>query len=179
MIDPEDKNEQFYMVNQNNIDNSNIPGNVNVNETNVDTQKIGDGYQNVDKKSGSFSIQAFLNLKENGIIKHQNTNKRFYISLSNIGDANSYLVSFSSPSNNNRRCIYLSEGVIQPMSCNNVDTNQYFKIELTGKNRYECRLKHLESGKYLKYSNNIFTVINDLSSVENRNNDPSLFDLQN
>ena len=67
-FDPEDKNEQFYKVNSSNIDNSNIPGNMNSNDTTNDTQKIGDGYQGVGKKDGSFSIQAFLNLKENASI---------------------------------------------------------------------------------------------------------------
>ena len=177
MIDPEDKNEQFYMVNSSNIDNTNIPGTINRTNPLVDTEKVGDGYKSVGKKSGSFSVYAFLSLKENGIIKHQNSNKRFYISLSNIGNANSYLVSFSSPNTENRKCVNMIDGVVQPVTCNNIDENQFFKMELTGKNKYECRLRHLDSGKYLSYSNNMFSVVNDLSILGK--NDFTLFDLQN
>jgi hypothetical protein len=176
MIDPEDKNEQFYMVNSANIDNTNIPGKINLNNTTVNTEKIGDGYKKVGKKNGSFSVQAFLSLKENGIIKHQDSNKRFYISLSNVGNANSYLVSFSSPNTENRRCINMIDGVVQPLTCNNIDENQYFKLELTGNDKRECRLRHIDSGKYLQYSNNMFTVVNDLSILGN--DDLTLFDLQ-
>ena len=150
---------------------------MNSNDTTNDIQKIGDGYKGVGKKDGSFSIQAFLNLKENGIIKHQNSNKRFYVSLSDIGNANSYLISFSNPNTDNRQCVNLIEGTVQPLTCNNTDVNQYFKLEFTGNNKFECRLRHLDSGKYLQYSNNLFTVINDLSSI--RDNDLTLFDLQN
>lgn len=174
MIDPEDRNEQFYKVNNDNIDNSNTPGNININKLTSDVMKEGNGYQNVSKKSGSFSLQAFLKLKENGILKHKNTNKKFYISLSNIGAANSYIVSFSSPNKDNRSCVNLIEGIVSNVTCNNLDSNQYFKIELTGYSKGECKLRHIESGKYLKYDSNVFSVISKTNEVSKKQ-DPSLF----
>lgn len=177
MIDPNDKNEQFYKINPENIDNSNIPGNININKFTSDVIKEGDGYLNVPKKDGSFSLQAFLKLKENSVLKHVKSGKKFYISLSNIGSANSYLVSFSNPNSDNRYCVNLIEGIVSNVTCNNSDSNQYFKVELTGRSKGECKLRHLDSGKYLKYENNVFSIVNKNRNVS-RKQDSSLFILQ-
>ena len=45
MIDPDDKNEQFYSVDDSNIDNTNIPGSISSNQSNSNTKTEGSGYQ--------------------------------------------------------------------------------------------------------------------------------------
>ena len=174
MIDSNDKNEQFYSIKNNSIDNTNTPGNTSSNRI-INARSEGDGYQSIGKKDGKFSLQAFLSLKENGSITHQSSGKKFYISLTSLNNANTYIISFSDYRVDNRLCVNFLEGSTSNLTCNNEDQNQHFKIELTGKNKKQCRLKHLISDKYLVYLEEIFSVTNNVPELPSNNNDPSLF----
>jgi hypothetical protein len=174
MIDSADKNEQFYVVNNDSIDNSNTPGKVSSNRI-INARSEGDGYQVVDKKNGKFSLQAFLSLKENGSITHQASGKKFHVSLTNVDSANTYIVSFSDYRVDKRLCVNVIDGYTSNLTCNNSDKNQHFKLEMTGQSKNQCRLKHLISSKYLVYLDEIFAVSTNVPELPSNNNDPSLY----
>lgn len=174
MIDSADKNEQFYAVNQNSIDNRNTPGRASSDRI-INARSEGDGYQGVDKKNGKFSLQAFLSLKENGSITHKSSGKKFHVSLTGVDSANTYVVSFSDYRVDSRLCVNVIDGYTSNLTCNTTDKNQHFKIEMTGQARNQCRLKHLISNKYLVHMDDMFAVSTKVPELPSSRDDPSLF----
>ena len=124
---------------------------------------VGKGYLPSYRKESQYSIMSYINLKNNPILTHNITKTKFKGSLIPNAISNAYIIK------KNNKCInYDTNSGITYSSCDEIIDNQIFSIIATGNKRYECRIQHYSSKKYIKYKNGMVILIdeNDKNEME-------------
>ena len=77
--------------------------------------------------------------------------------------SNAYLIK---DIDNNNKCLNFNNNVVKYSECDEFVNTQLFSIIFTGNKTNECRIQNYISKKYIKFENEIFTLID-----ENETND--------
>jgi hypothetical protein len=118
-----------------------------------ESNRVGKGYIPSPKRDSKYSVIAYLNLKNNPVLKHQKTTFQLQGQIIPNAISNSYILK------NGNKCLdYVNNGLTFKQCDELVDT-QYFSILFTGNMKNQCTLKHQKSGNILKYSSGIFTLV--------------------
>lgn len=184
IIPDSDKNAQFYSINANVIDPNGVPGRQtrevqnlpesNSNQTNPTNQL---GYQKSIKKDGKYSIQPFLQLKKEGYITHRKEGQKFYVTSARDNLSNAYLVMIGNKIRNDlllSNCLMANGNTLSSGKCLPSNKNQYFRIEFTGFEKNQCRLKHISSKKHLIIRDGNFELVSRINNKDTRR-DESIF----
>jgi len=180
MIPDSDKNAQFYSIKSSSIDSSAIPG-----ETALSSSKVassiedesGLGYQSSKKRDAKYSVQPFLQLKNEGYLYNRNSEKSFYIKSAGNNISNSYLIMIGNKAYDDflsSRCLSAPSGNLITELCLPTNRKQYFKLDFTGYEKDQCRVKHKSSGKYLIVNSGNFELVSKIDKKGTRR-DPSIF----
>lgn len=175
-IPDSDKNALFYSIKYDKIDDNGVPGKSPV-EVRIDKEDNVDvGYQPTPRKDSKYSVQAFLELKTEGVIYHRNTKQNYYVRNASNDRSNSYLVAFDDIKGpiEEYNCLSILQGSLANSKCFPSETNQYFRIDFTGNEKNQCRLRHVTTGKYVIIQNNIIQVVDTIPNKDT-SQDPSVF----
>lgn len=117
---------------------------------------VGKGYLPSYRKDSQYSILSYINLKNNPILTHYVTKTKFEGTLIPNAISNAYLIK------TNDKCVnYDSENGVTYSGCDEAIDNQIFSIIATGNKKYECRIQHYNSKKYIKYKNGMIILIDE------------------
>jgi len=176
-IPASDINANFYSLDASKFESNYIIGSSMTNSSSVYSESslksnpdqsssknlVGKGYLPSYRKDSQYSILSYINLKNNPILTHYITKTKFEGSLIPNAISNAYLIKF------NNKCLnYDSNNGVTYSTCDAAIDNQIFSIINTGNKRYECRIQHYNSKKYVKYKNSIVILIdeNDKNQME-------------
>ena len=183
VISASDKNAQFYTIKSESIDPYGVPG---IDPNNVISNSVDDsimadnsGYQPASiKKSGKYSIQAFIELKNESRVVHRVTNKSYKIFNASSNISNSYLITIGKLKDKltQNNCLQVNDSIIGNGGCLSTNDSQYFMLEFTGNEKGQVRIKHNNSRKYLLIVNGLFRLSDNIPNKDTRS-DPSLFNL--
>ena len=155
-IPASDINGNFYSLNPEKYDSSFIIGEENGNpDTSNSANYVGKGYLKTPKKDSQYSVMSYLNLKNNMILTHSMSNKTVEGQLIPNAISNAYLIKI------NNKCLNYDNMSLKQSECDEFIESQIFSIIFTGNKKNECRIQHYNTKKYIKYKNQIFTVINE------------------
>lgn len=177
IIPDSDENAQFYAIQSEKINPNGIPGKTDVELSIPQGEDAELGYQPTPRKDSKYSIQSFLELKTEGYIYNRNSQKTFSVRNASNDRANSYLVIVGEDVKNNLEdnyCLSAPKTTLSTSKCLSTYTPQYFRIELTGNERNQCRLRHGNSGKFLIVSNGSLELV-DTIPKKDTSSDPSIF----
>lgn len=175
-IPDSDTNALFYSIKSEKIDPNGVPGKSPVETSIEQDENMELGYQPTPQKDGKYSIQSFLELKTEGTIYHRNTKKTYSVKNASNNRANSYLVSFdeiTGPIEDNY-CLSIPKNSLGTSKCLPTDTSQYFRINFTGNDKNQCRLRHANTGKYIIIQNKMLQSVDTIPKKDTAQ-DPSIF----
>jgi hypothetical protein len=115
--------------------------------------RVGKGYIPTPKRDSKYSVIAYLNLKNNPVLKHQKTTFQMQGQLIPNAISNSYILK------NGNKCLDYVNNTIKLSQCDELVDSQYFSILFTGNMKNQCTLKHQKTGNILKYNSGIFTLV--------------------
>jgi hypothetical protein len=98
-----------------------------------------------------------MNLKNNPVLKHQQSTFQINGQLIPNAISNSYILK------NGNFCLDYIDNVLTLKPCDELVDTQYFSILFTGNMKNQCTLKHQKTGKILKYKDGLFTVVDENS----------------
>jgi len=151
-----DVNANFYRLNTEKYDSNFVIGVDNGNpDTSISANRVGKGYLSSNKKDTKYSVMAYINLKNNMTLKHSISKTKVEGQLIPNAISNAYLIKF------NNKCLNYDNDKVSQMECDELIETQIFSIIMTGNKTNECRIQHYNSKKYIKYKNNVFTLINE------------------
>ena len=173
-----DVNGNFYYIDPLKYDANYIIGS-NTENSNPDKSKesnrVGKGYINTIKKDSKYSVIAYLQLKNEPILKHTHTKSQFNGKLISNAISNSYSIMYNdnyinNNNNNNNNTLELIAQIDddllnlpEPEQAKGQEQKpQYiFSISFTGDKTNECQLKHQATNKILKFKDGILSLIPD------------------
>lgn len=190
IIPNSDKNAQFYTIKSSVIDVNGIPGKkantdsssvytFNVNEgdvKNIDVD-VNLGYQKTPQQDSKYSILPYLKLKSEGFLKHKLSNKSFKIKNSSNTQGNTYLITVGNYNETQfelNNCLAVPEKLLSTAKCLSTNPDQYFKVEFTGNEKDQCRIKSVKNNKFLIIMNGYFQLVKQIPN-KNTKLDPSIF----
>jgi len=124
-------------------------------DTSLSANRVGKGYLTSTKKDSKYSVMNYLNLKNNVILTHSMTKTKVEGQLIPNAISNAYLIKF------NNKCLNYDNNTVSQNECDDFIDTQLFSIMMTGNKKNQCKIQHYNSKKYIKYKNNIFTLINE------------------
>jgi hypothetical protein len=160
IIPSTDINGSFYTLNENKYDSGFQVG---INTPSYDKgSDVGKGFIPTPQKHSKYSVMAYLNLKNNVVLKHKTSQHEFSATLVPNAISNAYLIK-TNTNPTNTKCIDFNNNIItrpEPQ-CDELIGSQIFSIILTGNKKNECRIQHYNSKNYIKYKNGSVTLIDE------------------
>jgi hypothetical protein len=152
-IPDSDINGSFYYIDTSKYDPSiQIGLDTGIPDTGTDANRVGKGFIPTNQKDSKYSVIAYLNLKNQPLLTHRETNIQLNGQIIDNAIGNTYTITFSG------RCLNNNNGAITLTSCDNEQESQFFSIMLTGNKKDECRIQHKTTGKFLKYKAGLFSL---------------------
>lgn len=153
-IPASDINGNFYYLDTNKYDSSFELGvDYGRPDTSDNAQRVGKGILPSQQRDSKYSVIAYMNLKNNPVLKHQQSNIQINGQLIPNAISNSYILKQSN------LCLDYVDSVLSFKSCDELVDTQYFSILFTGNMKNQCTLKHQNTDKLLKYQNGLFTLV--------------------
>jgi len=159
-IPASDINGNFYYLDTNKYDTSFELGVDNGRpDTSNNSNRVGKGILPSQQRDSKYSVIAYMNLKNNPVLKHQQSTFQINGQLIPNAISNSYILK------NGNFCLDYIDNVLTLKPCDELVDTQYFSILFTGNMKNQCTLKHQKTGKILKYKDGLFTVV-DTNSID-------------
>ncbi len=165
-----DVNGNFYYLDPLKYDVNYIIGSNNGNpDKSKESNRVGKGYINTIKKDSKYSVIAYLQLKNEPILKHSQTRSTFSGKLISNAISNSYNIKYNNKyittSVNNNNVLELISQIDDNIPVNSnkeqINNRYIFSIVFTGNRTNECQLKHQATNKILKFRNGALSLIQD------------------
>jgi len=165
-----DVNGNFYYIDPLKYDETYTIGGNNGNpDKSKDFNRVGKGYINTIKKDSKYSVIAYLQLKNEPILKHIQTRSTFNGKLISNAISNSYNIKYNNKyittSINNNNLLELISQIDDNIPVNSnkeqINNRYIFSIVFTGNRTNECQLKHQATNKILKFRNGALSLIQD------------------
>ena len=156
-IPESDVNANFYYLDRNKYNADYIFGaDSGIPNTDSESNRVGKGFIPSQKQDSKYSVIAYLNLKNNPVLKHSKTKITINGEIIPNAISNTYILKF------NKQCIdYKKTQIILTTQCDELVDSQYFSIIFTGNKKNECKLKHYKTNKILKYKNKKFSLLDE------------------
>ena len=165
-----DVNGNFYYLDPLKYDETYTIGGNNGNpDKSKEFNRVGKGYINTIKKDSKYSVIAYLQLKNEPILKHIQTRSTFNGKLISNAISNSYNIKYNNKyittSINNNNVLELISQIDDNIPVNSnkeqINNRYIFSIVFTGNRTNECQLKHQATNKILKFRNGALSLIQD------------------
>ena len=155
-----DTNGNFYYLDTNKYDSSFQLGVDNGRpDTSNNANRVGKGILPSKQRDSKYSVIAYMNLKNNPVLKHQQSTFQINGQLIPNAISNSYILK------NGNFCLDYIDNVLTLKPCDELIDTQYFSILFTGNMKNQCTLKHQKTGKILKYQGGLFTLV-DANTID-------------
>jgi len=155
-----DINANFYYMARDKY-NSNIMDNSNSIPNMQDyANRVGKGYIPTEQKSAKYSVVAYLNLKNNPVLTHIKTNTKIDGQIIQNAIANCYILKIG------EKCLKYKENELILGSCDDEDETQFFSIIFNGIVKNQCVLKHVNTGRIIKYKAGLFTLDDENTGID-------------
>lgn len=150
-----DGEASFYFIKYEYYDMNDQPGKVKGRpQIHKDKQYEGKGWLKGERKDSKYSILAYLNLKPNMNAKSFDNSTRIeMINNTTFGNSNSYVIKYKD------RCLEVNQNAVISKLCNFAKIDQCFRVEMTGKNKGEFQLHHINSGSFLQCKSSRFQLV--------------------
>jgi hypothetical protein len=163
-IPESDTNGNFYYINPEMYDTTfDIGKTTGSADPNNNSNRVGKGYIYPSKIDAKYSIIAYMNLKNNPILKHNITGLELKGQLIPNAISNCYILKLDN------KCIDFENGNVVMGNCDELRENQYFAIIFNGIVKNQCTLQHIITNKILKYNDDIFTFTDSSNNDDYEN----------
>lgn len=121
--------------------------------TSNDANRVGKGIIPSAQRDSKYSLIAYMNLKNNPVLKHQQSTFQINGQIVPGAISNSYILK------NGNFCLDYVDSVLTLKPCDELTDTQYFSILFTGNMKNQCTLQHHKTEKILKYKSGLFTLV--------------------
>lgn len=155
-IPPSDINGNFYYLDTDKYDSDFVLG-VESGRPSTDKEdnRVGKGIIPSPRRDTKYSVVAYLNLKNNPVLKHKQSGMKIKGQIIPNAISNSYILKDI----NGKFCLDYINNVLTFKPCDEMVETQYFSILMTGNMTNECTLQHHKTGNILKYMSGLFTLV--------------------